>query len=110
VGRSSCMERRLLSDPQRYHSWRYVSWHHKVRVLKNLVISKNQLVNQNVKKYCSFYDSYWNPITLVLIWKVLRQAFKWYHFLNPSNFEKSKSYMVPIFYLIISNCLIPFYC
>jgi hypothetical protein len=29
----------------------------------------------------------WNPITLVLIWKVLRQAFRWYHcFWNPSTF------------------------
>jgi hypothetical protein len=29
----------------------------------------------------------WNPITLVLIWKVLRQAFRWSHyFLNPSTF------------------------
>jgi hypothetical protein len=30
---------------------------------------------------------YWNPITLVLIWKVLRQAFRSYHyFWNPSTF------------------------
>jgi hypothetical protein len=30
---------------------------------------------------------YWNPITLVFIWKVLRQAFRWYHyFLNLSTF------------------------
>jgi hypothetical protein len=29
----------------------------------------------------------WNPITLVLIWKVLRQAFRWYHyFWDPSTF------------------------
>jgi hypothetical protein len=30
---------------------------------------------------------YWNPITLVFIWKVLRQAFGWYHyFSDPSTF------------------------
>jgi hypothetical protein len=30
---------------------------------------------------------YWNPITMVLIWKVLRQAFRWYHYIwNPSIF------------------------
>jgi hypothetical protein len=29
----------------------------------------------------------WNPITLVLIWKVLRKGFSWYHcFRNPSTF------------------------
>jgi hypothetical protein len=26
------------------------------------------------------FDDYWNPITLVLIWKALRQAFRWYHY------------------------------
>jgi hypothetical protein len=32
---------------------------------------------------------YWNTITLVLIWKVLRQAFTWYHYIwNPSTFGR----------------------
>jgi hypothetical protein len=35
---------------------------------------------------------YWNPITLVLIWKVLRQAFRSYHyFWNPSTFGRVMS-------------------
>jgi hypothetical protein len=63
---------------------------------------------------------YWNPITLVLIWKVVRQAFRWYHyFWNPStlwwqlyNFLKLKipsviKWLKFIFFCVIfwSRCL-----
>jgi hypothetical protein len=40
-----------------------------------------------MQKILTILRLYWNPITLVLIWKVLRQAFRWYHyFKNPSTF------------------------
>jgi hypothetical protein len=41
-----------------------------------------------MQKILVILQLYWNSITLVLIWKVLRQAFRWYHyFWNPSTFE-----------------------
>jgi hypothetical protein len=42
--------------------------------------------NQNAD-IIGYLRLYWNPITLALIWKVLRQAFRWYYyFWNPSTF------------------------
>jgi hypothetical protein len=44
--------------------------------------------NQNAK-ILAIFRLYWNPITLVLIWKVLRQAFRWcQYFWNPSTFGR----------------------
>jgi hypothetical protein len=47
--------------------------------------------NQNTK-ILVILRFYWNPTTLVLIWKVLRQAFRWYHYFgNPSTFGRVRS-------------------
>jgi hypothetical protein len=42
-----------------------------------------------MQKILVILQLYLNPITLVLIWKVLRQAIRWYHyFWNPSTFGR----------------------
>jgi hypothetical protein len=47
------------------------------------------------KQILAIVRLYWNPITLVLIWKVLRQAFRWYYyFLNPSTSGRVISHFV----------------
>jgi hypothetical protein len=45
------------------------------------------VTNIKMTKILVILRLYWNPMTLVLIWKVLRQAFRWYHyFWYPSTF------------------------
>jgi hypothetical protein len=60
--------------------------------------------NQNGQKILApvILQLYRNLITLVLIWKVLRQAFRWYHyFWNPSN----KSFQFRVNYITFWNFL-----
>jgi hypothetical protein len=56
-----------------------------------------------MQKILVILQLYWNPITLVLNWKVLRQAFRWYHdCLNPSTFGRVTSISL---FEIFSKCL-----
>jgi hypothetical protein len=67
----------------------------KIRMQKDIDSFTTQLKSFHFwVSYISFWNFlkiwrlYWNPITLVFIWKVLRQAFRsYYYFWNPSTFE-----------------------
>jgi hypothetical protein len=63
-------------------------WLHQLQqfpVLLNDINPWRMSPKSECKKILVIWRFYWNPITLVLIWKVLRQAFRWYHyFWHPS--------------------------
>jgi hypothetical protein len=63
---------------------------YKTLILKDLILQglRSTFVTKiRMQKILVILRFYWNLITLVLIWKVLRRAFRWCHyFLNPSTF------------------------